>query len=207
MARDGAARASAGRIHRHTVPDRDGPRRAQAAHRAAPAGAPRSIKLPSAPEHPWTGTRPGAGLAHLRRGAQRATGGWHALASGTTSVAEPSQERRRSASARHPWVEATPRPGRPRSDPVPASGEFCGRPPTRQPTWRPGRNSMSKAPRRANRTGRSPPETEQSLVLRRGDTLELTRDCSPAPVPGGDPPSTNWLHPARSCSTTPTPAT
>lgn len=29
------------------------------------------------------------------------------------------------------------------------------------------------------------PETEQSLVLRAGDLLQLTRDCSPAPVDGG----------------------
>lgn len=29
------------------------------------------------------------------------------------------------------------------------------------------------------------PETEQSLVLRAGDHLQLTRDCSPAPVDGG----------------------
>lgn len=31
------------------------------------------------------------------------------------------------------------------------------------------------------------PQTEQRLVLHRGDLLELTRDCSPAPVAGGAP--------------------
>ena len=31
------------------------------------------------------------------------------------------------------------------------------------------------------------PQTEQRLVLHVGDILELTRDCSPAPVTG-DPP-------------------
>ena len=38
----------------------------------------------------------------------------------------------------------------------------------------------------STRVGELPP-TEQSLVLRRGDTLLLTRDCSPAPVTADTP--------------------
>jgi pyruvate kinase len=49
------------------------------------------------------------------------------------------------------------------------------------------------------------PTTEQSLALRSGDLLELTRDCSPAPV-GGDGPHGSAAR-CRTSSTTPAPAT